>query len=84
MIDKWLCTFRLRETHEVQDSRRNVTQSTFLLFLALRILFVFNKGKLLRIASHNERNRVRGVGGVRVASFRVDHLLGVAVVGSDE
>jgi len=67
-------------THEKGKNRRsNITQSARII-----AFLIFRKRVLLGIACHNEWNRVGGMCGMGVSSVVVDHLLSVAVVGSDE
>jgi hypothetical protein len=64
---------------ESKNSRSNIAQSTWLI-----AFLIFSKGVLLRIAGHDERHGVGGMGSVRVSGLFVDHLLGVAVISSDQ
>lgn len=88
---------RRHPTYEdVQNCRRNITQSA-LLFLYLFCLLLLGASRLglssalgpvllefeLSAARENERHLVSGVCGVWRAGLSVDHLLGVAVVGGD-
>jgi hypothetical protein len=68
----------------IQDRRRNIAKSAFLRILAFRGRLVDRELELLRVASHNERHRVRGVCGVRSTRLGIDHLFRVTVIGSDE
>lgn len=63
----------LRQTHDGQTSRRDVGETSL---FAVDLVFTL-------AARDDEGNRVGRVRGVRCASVRVDHLLGVAVVGGD-
>jgi hypothetical protein len=63
----------LRQAHDGQTSRRNVGETSL---FAVDLVFTL-------AARNNEGYRVGRVCGVRRAGVRVDHLLSIAVIGSD-
>lgn len=65
--------FGLRKTHNGQTRRRDIRQAAL----------VTGNVELTLVASDDERHGVGRVGGVRRTSVRIDHLLGVTVVGGD-
>lgn len=65
--------FRLRKTHDGQTGRCDIGQAAV----------VSGNVELTLVTSDDERHRVGRVSGVGSASFRVDHLFGITVVGGD-
>ena len=73
-------TFRLIKAQQSKYGGCYISQRAFFLFPT----FVYGEFVLLRISSHDERHRVRGMGRMRGSGIGVKHLLGVPVVRGDE